>query len=281
MASPTKVQDRIQLVRGLSNELAAYLHTLPESIWRNADDYPSPCEGWKMADVVTHLIMGANFLSQSIGNALEGVSTAPMGYTPFIGDEALEMLVQTREAFFEDLFYEFNASCLRLNSALVSLEPDSFELAAWHPLFTTTIENLINIRASELAVHGWDVRYPMDRDATLNKNAVPFLKDDFLLRWLHSGFQKSEVLEKPIRFRFRLTDGADEESYDVAVTGDKFRLGPSDDSSANVTFVCDTDTYILLCMGRLSLNRSVRRGRILLEGDADMARQFGEWFKGV
>jgi len=275
------VEDRIQLVRALSNELAGYLHTLPEAIWRNADDYPSPCEDWKVADVVTHLIMGANFLSQSVENALQGASTPPMGYTPFIGKAALDMLVQTREAFFEDLFYEFNASCLRLNSTLVSMESEAYENEAWHPLFITTIAKLVDIRASELAVHGWDIRYPMDRSSTLSEKAVPFLRDDFLWRFLYSGFQKSENLPEPIRFRFQLTDGDDNESYDITVTGSKFRLASSDGSDATVTFVCDTDTYILFCMGRLSLNRSVRRGRIVLEGDSEVSKQFAEWFKGV
>lgn len=281
MANTEEVRERIQLVRALSNELAAYFYTLPESIWRNADDYASPCEGWKVADVVTHLILGANRFVQSIENALNGVSSAPMGFTPFIGPEALEMLVSTREAIHEDLFYDYNASCLRLNSMLVALEPEAYEREAWHPLFKTSIAHLIDLRASELAVHGWDVRYPMDRSATLSEKAVPFLKKDFLWRWLYSGFQKGEALPEPIRFRFRLTDGDADESYDVSVSGDKFRLEPSDGSAANVTFVVDTDTYILFCMGRLSLNRSVRRGRIVLEGDADMATQFGEWFKGV
>lgn len=282
MADAEEVKGRIQLVRDLSNELAAYLHTLPESIWRNADDYATPCEGWKMADVITHLILGANRFSQSIENALNGVTSAPMGYTgPFSGPEALELLVQTRVSIYEDLFYDFNASCLRLNSMLVSLEPEAYGRDAWHPLFITTVARLIDIRASELAVHAWDVRYPMDRSATLSDKAVPFLKKDFMRGWLYTGFQKGEKLSEPVRFRFRLTDSDEGESYDVAVSGDRFRLEPSDGSAANVTFISDTDTYILFCMGRLSLNRSVRRGRFLLEGDADMATQFGEWFKGV
>ena len=281
MAQAEEVKGRIRLVRDLSNELAGYLHTLPESIWRNADDYASPCEGWKVADVITHLILGANSLSLSVENALKGATSPPMGHTgQFHGPAALELLVQTREAIYEDLFYDFNASCLRLNSMLVSLEPEAYGRDAWHPLFITSVARLIDIRAFELAVHGWDVRYPMDRSATLSDKAVPFLKKVFMRRWLYSGFQKGEALREPVRFRFKLTD-TENESYDVLVSGDKFRLAPSDGSVANVTFVGDSDTYILFCMGRLSLSRSVRRGRIVLEGEAELATQFRGWFKGV
>lgn len=280
MTDVQEVKDRIQLVRDLSNELAAYIHTLPENIWRNADDYASPCEGWMVADVITHLILGANYMILSVENALRGVVSPPMGYEPFMGKDALDRLVLNRETIYEDIFFDYNASCLRLNSLLMSLEPEAYENKAWHPLFTTSVARLIDIRASELAVHGWDVRYPMDRSTTLSEKAVPFLKNDFLWRWLYSGFQKNEASLKPVRFRFRLTDGEDE-SYDVTISGDKFRLGPSDGSAADLTFVCDTDTYILFCMGRLSLNRSVRRGRIVLEGDTELAGQFGDWFQGV
>lgn len=279
MESEEKVKANIQLVRGLSNELAAYLHTLPDNIWRNADDYPSNLEGWKIADIVTHLIMGANTFVQSITNALQGNSSAPMGFNPSASDEErIGYLQELREAYYEDLFYEFNASCLRLNSLMVSLEPESYELPSWHRFFTLPVKNLIDIRASELAVHGWDIRYPIDRSSKLSERAVPFLLD-WLPRWLYTGFQKGDTLDTPLRYRFDLSDA--EGGYDIVITGEKFRHMPSEDADADVTFTCDADTYILFCMGRLPFNRSVRRGRLSFEGDEKLASGFMDWFKGV
>ena len=226
MESEEKVRANIQLVRDLSNELAAFLHTLPEDIWRKADDYASACEGWKIADVITHMIMGANAFTQSITNALKGDASAPMGLnTSGSPEERLTRLVELRDAYFEDLFYEFNASCRRLNSLLVSLEPESYELPSWHRLFTLPVKNLIDIRVSELAVHSWDIRYPIDRSAKLSERAVPFLTE-WLRRWLYTGFQKGEALEAPLRYRFDLNDA--EGGYDVVITGDKFRHMPSE-----------------------------------------------------
>ena len=279
MSDPQQVKERIQLVRALSNEMAAYLHTLPDNIWRDPDVYASACEGWKIADVITHLILGANVFGMSITNAVKGVVEPPMGWSrPATPEQGMERLVDTRNAIHEDLFYDFNASCKRFNTILLELEESSYSLPTWHPYFVISVDRLIDIRASELAIHSWDIRYPIDRSAKLSDRARPFLLD-FVWRWLRSGFQKGESLEKPIRYRFDLTDA--DGGYDVTVNGDNFTHAPSDDSPADVTFGCDTDTYILYCYGRLQLRRSVRRGRIALSGDEELAAQFTEWFKGV
>ena len=279
MSDAQQVRERIQLVRDLSNEMAAYLHTLPENIWRDPDVYASACEGWKIADVITHLILGANVFGLSISNAVRGVAEPPMGWSrPASPEQGLERLVDTRNAIHEDLFYDFNASCKRFNTLLVELDEASYSLPTWHPYFVISVDRLIDIRASELAIHSWDVRYPIDRTAKLSNRAKTFLLD-FVWRWLRTGFQKSEQLDTPIRYRFDLTDA--DGGYDVTVNGDSFIHAPSDDSPADVTFGCDTDTYILYCYGRLQLRRSVRRGRITLSGDETLAAQFTEWFKGI
>lgn len=279
MSDAQQVRERIQLVRDLSNEMAAYLHTLPDNIWRDPDVYASACEGWKIADVITHLILGANVFGMSITNAVRGVVDPPMGWSrPASPQEGMARLVDTRNAIHEDLFYDFNASCKRFNTILLDLEESSYSLPTWHPYFVISVDRLIDIRASELAVHSWDVRYPIDRTAGLSDRARPFMLD-FVWRWLRTGFQKSEPLDTPIRYRFDLTDA--DGGYDVTVNGDNFRHAPSDDSQADVTFGCDTDTYILYCFGRLQLRRSVRRGRIALSGDETLAAQFTDWFRGI
>jgi hypothetical protein len=202
-----------------------------------------------------------------------------MGWSrPASPEQGLERLVDTRNAIHEDLFYDFNASCKRFNTLLVELDEASYSLPTWHPYFVISVDRLIDIRASELAIHSWDVRYPIDRTAKLSNRAKAFLLD-FVWRWLRTGFRKSEPLDTPIRYRFDLTDA--DGGYDVTVNGDSFIHAPSDDSPADVTFGCDTDTYILYCYGRLQLRRSVRRGRIALSGDETLAEQFTEWFKGI
>ena len=122
MADPSTVRQNIQTIRALSNDLAGFLHTLPDDVWRDPDTYASACAGWKVADVVTHLITVAGMKTMSVQRALRGSASPPMGYKRKSAEERFQELVGLREAFYEDIFYEFNASCLRLNSLLVSLE---------------------------------------------------------------------------------------------------------------------------------------------------------------
>ena len=196
MSDVQQVRERIQLVRGLSNEMAAYMHTLPDNIWRDPDVYASACEGWKIADVITHLILGANVFGLSITNAVKGIVEPPMGWTrPASPEQGMERLVDTRNAIHEDLFYDFNASCKRFNTIMLELDESSYSLPTWHPYFVISVDRLIDIRASELALHFWDIRYPIDRSAKLSARAVPFLLD-FVWRWLRTGFQQREPLDK-------------------------------------------------------------------------------------
>jgi predicted lipid carrier protein YhbT len=48
-----------------------------------------------------------------------------------------------------------------------------------------------------------------------------------------------------------------------------------------VTFRCDTETYVLLVYGRLPLDDAMRSGRLVVEGDRELALAFGQWFRGI
>ena len=275
-----ETSQKIQIVRALSNDLAGFLYTLPEDVWRDADVYGSACDRWNMADVVAHLIDVANTYTLSIERAVSGNVSPPMGRRALTSEEFVQSVISLRDAYGEDLFPEFNTACLRFNRLIMELEPDQYELPAWHPFSVMTVERLIDLRAMELAVHGWDVRYGIDRSAAINPVAVPFLKG-WVNRWLRVCFRPRPDNDPDVRLRFILTDAADE-SYDLQVGTDDFSLDTSDTSSeADATLELDSSSYILFLMGRLPLRRSVRRGRITLHGNQDLAEQFPNWFPGV
>ena len=280
MANAATVRQNIQIIRALSNDLAGFLHTLPDDVWRDPDTYASACAEWKVADVVTHLIAIAGMKTMSVQNALRGRASPPMGYKRKSAEERLQELVGLREAYYEDIFYEFNASCLRLNSLLVGLEPEQYDLPAWHPAIVMDVARLIELRLMELAVHGWDIRYGFDRNAKINPAAIPFLKG-WLPNWLRASFRPPADMEGGARFRFDLTD-SDGEAYDLDVRADSFSLERADLSAdADVAVSLDSSAYILFLMGRVNLRRSVRRRQIGVEGDMEVAARFGEWFVGV
>jgi len=280
MTTTSLVKERIQLVRDLSNEMALFLRNLPDNVWKNANDYASACEKWTIADVVTHLILGAGTFERSIRNALRGDISPPMGYSkPSSEAEATTRLVETRASIYEDIFYDFNTACLRFNSLVRSLNPENYSLPAWHPLFTITVADLINIRASELAIHGWDVRYPIDRSSMISDKAIPFQKN-FLKSWLRMTFSSKQKLNKPITYRFNLTDTT-RDVIDLVYSGDDFTFPSVVSNVPDVIFSCDSNTYILLCMGRIKLERYIRRGTIVVDGDESLAKQFTTYFTSI
>ena len=276
---PTAAQN-VQTVRALSNDLAAFLNGLPEGIWRDPDGYASACEGWNVADVVTHLIQIANLKTLSVERALDGVASAPMGYRRMDADERQSALVALRDAFHEDIFPEFNVSCLRFNRLAASLAPEEYDLPAWHPAATMTISRLIGLRLMELAVHGWDIRYGFDRNAAINPIALPFLKS-WIPNWLRATFRAPRDLERPATLRFALTDSAGE-SHDLTVRADGFTLSAANaDAEPDATISLDSSGYILFLMGRTPVRRAMRRGRIALEGAQTAAERFREWFREI
>lgn len=277
MPDTNRVQENIDIVRALSNETAAFLDTLPDDVWRDPDRFVSGCENWKVGDVITHLIDQANHTTLSIERALRNTIAPPLGHRLLTPDEADEQLFELRAAFDEDMFPEFNASCLRLNRLVVGLESEHHDLDAWHASGVRSVARLIEYRALELAVHGWDLKYAFDRNASLSPSVVPFLMA-WLASWLRAAFRGADDLESPARLRFDLDTA---ESFDLTMEDGRFILEPSTPEDANVTLAVSASDYILLLMGRLPMRRSVRRGRIQLVGDEGLAYKLADWFGPV
>ena len=277
MTDVAEVRDNIRLVRELSNELAAYLHTLPDDVWRYAARYPSGCEKWKMADVAAHLIWEGIDSFQSIFRAKKGDTSPPIGYKSITTQDDVDWVISLRVTYDEDLFPEFNVSCRRLNTLLVSLRPEDYAMRAWHPRSPILVSELIKVRALELAAHSWDIRYGLDRAAKLSQTALPLLARR-IPDWLRDHFRARKKLDLPVRYRFEIDDSVDGD-YDVIITGEDFDLKPANGAPVDVTFRCDQDFYVLFGMGRMPFARSVRRGRLSFEGDEAVASSFIDWFK--
>ena len=51
-------------------------------------------------------------------------------------------------------------------------------------------------------------------------------------------------------------------------------------SSADVTFQCDTSTFVMLMYKRLALDQLLNDGRVSAQGHPDMVSAFNNWLKG-
>jgi putative sterol carrier protein len=68
---------------------------------------------------------------------------------------------------------------------------------------------------------------------------------------------------------------------DIVVEGDQAHIAEAAAPSASVTFHCDTETYVLLMYGRLSLEAASAVGRLRIAGEQASVAAFGQWFKGA
>ena len=274
------VEKKIQIIRALSNDMAGFLHTLPEDVWRDADVYASACDQWNMADVVAHLIDVANTFTLSIERAVTGNVSPPMGNRRLTSEEWVQSIISLRDAYGEDLFPEFNTACLRFNRLIMDLKPDQYELPAWHPFRVMTVERLIDLRdhGARGARLGRPLRHRPQRSDQPGRRPVP----EGLGEQVAQSQLPPTASERP-RCQTALHPHRRRSSRTTSQSAPTTSRSTSSDQSAEVdaTLELDSSSYILFLMGRLPLRRSVRRGRITLDGDQDLAEQFPNWFPGV
>ena len=53
-------------------------------------------------------------------------------------------------------------------------------------------------------------------------------------------------------------------------------MQPADAAAPDITFHCDSETFVLLAYERITLAGALEDGRIVVEGDHELAHQFAE-----
>jgi len=98
-------------------------------------DVPSPCEGWTVREVINHVVTG-NLRTLAWTRSQNG----PPNEEDHLGDDPL--------AAFDDTF-------LRVREQIADLLARGASVQA--PFAVLSAEQLIEMRSTELVVHGWDV----------------------------------------------------------------------------------------------------------------------------
>ena len=77
---------------------------------------------------------------------------------------------------------------------------EEFDAKAWAIHGTSSIAALLDNRIVELAIHGWDVRYAIDRATPLSPQVMPFLTD-----WAERGLSaRLRDFAEPATYRFAI-----------------------------------------------------------------------------
>lgn len=273
---------RVQLVQAASAQLRQYLHTLPPEAWGR----PSACHHWEVGDVVGHLILAAEFYLGAISRGLQGDTSPPAGFPPAGTANAASwsvlfdpMSVARRESLGDQLLATFTATSDQLHQLLTECGPQHWETLCYHAASLLPVRAFVDLRLTELVMHGWDIHSRFEPEAHLAPESLPAFLELMtgVFRW---AFWPGPRRSAPVRYRFEVT-GPIPLKTDIVVEGDQARLEPTEAAQANVTFRCATEPFVLLFYGRLPLPQAIAAGRITAAGELDLIPVFAQWFRGV
>jgi uncharacterized protein (TIGR03083 family) len=279
--------DRVTLLQSESARIKQYLHALPPDAWER----PSACTQWQVRDVVAHLAGVAEFYASSVTRGIQGDYSPPPGRPPagtgsaMAGSESLaRRTIAARERLGDQLLVAYDAADDQLNRLLAGLRPQDREKPCYHPGGIVPAQNFIDLRLKELAMHEWDMRSRLEPDAHLSSASLPAImttiSDSIASGSIPWAFWPGARLSAPVCYRFAVT-GLSPRQTDIIVEGDTMRLAAASETPAQATFRCDTEAYVLLMYGRLNLEAAIAAGRVVVEGDRELATAFSRWFKGI
>lgn len=274
----TSPQERIQLLKSESARLKDYLSALSTADWSS----PTACEAWQVQDVVAHMTIGGEAFAGNIARGLAGDSSPPEGMPPPASfDLASRMVVSAqtaisvRESLGDEVLTAFGARCDDLNRVLAGIGPQDWETTCFHPAAIIPVRTYVNLRLAEIMVHEWDIRSKLEGSANLPEECLPAMVDVIGAFIVGVLFNPGSKLKTPVRYRFDLT-GAVTSNHDIVVGDGKARMQPADNAAPDVTFHCDTETFVLLAYERITLAVALADGRISVEGDRELADQLAE-----
>lgn len=273
---------RVQLVQAESERFLQYLHALPPEAWC----HPSACPRWEVRDVVGHLIAGAEFYAGTVARGLHGDVSPPSGALPAGTDNAVaaseriaQRAIAARERLGDQLLATFKTTNDHLIQLLAKLRPQDWDIRGYHPLGLLPIRTFVDLRLTELVMHGWDIRSRFEPDALLSPESLPaFL--GLLPGVCRGAFRPEPKPVPPVRYRFEGT-GRLPFSTDIIVDGEQAHMEPKGVMPANATFSGKPESFILLMYGRLNLHKAIAAGRLAVDGNGELVSTFAQWFRGI
>ena len=273
------VAEKVRLVKSESARIGVYLGTLSPDQWSTQ----SACDSWQVGDVVAHLLGAVDMFGPNIARGAAGDASPPEGFPAAgQGDMAARLAANAqrakdlRNSLGDDLLGTFNDHRVQFDDVLSKLKEFDRDNLCYHPAGTISVETYLNLRITELIVHEWDIRSRLEPAAVLSPESLPAIVEMFPVFVVGRLFNPGSRLSISVRFRFELT-GPLSGSHDiVAGGGEKALMEPAGEENPQVTFSCDTQTFILLVYGRITFKEAVAAQQITVSGDNALAAQFGD-----
>ena len=274
-------EQRVKIAIAESERLKEYLSFLPSEAWNK----PSACDRWEVQDVVAHLAWVAETYTERIRQSLQEDSSSPEGQpspgpvsAASFAEGNAQRAISRRESVGDQVLSDFVKTNDELSQLMTTLGPQDWDKPHYYSsLGTEPLRLRPDLWISELSVHGWDIRSRLEPEAHLSDECLPVLMDVVPGQLTRFRFSPRSRLPAPIRYRSELT-GAGARNSDVVVEGDKASMEPAGTGKADVTFHCDTETFNLIALGRLTTENAIAAERLMIEGDNRLALEFQGWF---
>ena len=236
-----------------------------------------------MADVVAHLVSAQH--ADRIQRGLQGELEPPVGGTPsgmLSEDDFRNRLAQNaidlRHQLGDNLLAELRDETDRVEKILSGMAVEDWETPCYHPMGPEPVRAVIDVRLTEFAMHGWDIRASFNPQASLSKDSLPALINT-IPRAVRRAFRPDAKRTRPVRYRFQMTEPV-ATTTDILLNAEGASVESDNPAEADVIFHCDASTAILVIFGRLPLADAIADGRIHVEGEPELAAAFGQSFQG-
>ncbi len=274
-------QERVKIATAESERIKEYLGSLPPEAWNK----PSACDRWEVRDVVSHLAWVAEAYIERIHESLQLDLSTPHGQpapepvsAASFGEGSAQRAISRRERLGDQVLSDFSENNDQLIQLMTTLGPLDWDRPHYYSsLGTEPLRFRPDLWISELAMHGWDIRSRLELEAHLSDESLPVLMDVVPGQLIRFIFNPRTRLPAPIRYRCELT-GAGARNKDIVVEGDKSGMGPVGTGNADVTIQCDTETFNLIALGRLTFDTAIAADRLTIKGDSSLALEFQRWF---
>ena len=277
-------EGRVKIGIAESERLKEYLGSLSAEAWNR----PSACDRWEMRDVVAHLAWVAESYTERIHQSLQGDSSTPEGQpapgpvsAASLAEGNAQRAISRRESVGDQVLSDFIKANDQLNQLMATLGPQDWDRPHYYAsLGTEPMRYRPDLWISELSMHGWDIRSGLEPEAHLSDESLPVFMDMVPAQLERFIFRPGPRLPAPIRYLWELT-GSGASDSDIVVEGDKASMGPAGTGQADVTFRCDTETFVLIAFGRLTIDTAIAANSLTIQGEDRLAREFQRWFPGM
>ena len=274
------IKSRVKYIQEESNELTRYVNALPP----DALKLPSACSRWEVGDVIAHWIWFIAYYPDFIvSRALRG-DLSPLPDQPEVGtgaalDEFHAMRAIVRRADLGDQLRDtFTRLVEEMNARFAELSQEDWQKPMRLLSGIATIETVLGLAIQEFPLHGWDICSRLEESANLSVEGVlhlmAWIPQRFRMPWFVE-FLPDKPLASSVLYRFDIPQAA----TDLTVVDNKLKISTAAETTADVTFHCDAETFVLLMYKRLTLRQASEGSRLAADSDDNLIASFDQWLE--